>query len=272
MSNLLDKIRSVILTQRVQRFFLRHPECNSPSLQLHPPGDFISDNIRVSGGYYELDLLVFCADRFDYSNYVDVGANIGNHVHFFSRLGARCVAFEPARDSFRLLQMNAPDAQMHECALAEKTGSERFVTYESHMGNSNLISSFSGEIQPWGNNAQVCEVETRTLDSFDLERITLLKIDVEGAEMRVLRGAKETLERLKPVIWIEMHRDEDLKNGGFPYVRADVIGYLEHLGYRKIRGDEDDTNFFFVARGRACQLMRRLVRRSPVSIDGPPAG
>jgi len=244
MKKTIDKIRHAI---RTQSFLLRHPECRSPNLQLHPAGEFISDNIRTSGRYYELDLLVWCAEQFDYSSYVDVGANIGNHVHFFSRLGARCVAFEPSQDSFRLLQKNAPDEQVHNCALADQAGIERFVTYGSCMGNSNLISSFSGEIQPWGDNAKVCEVETRTLDSFGLERATLLKIDVEGAEMRVLRGAKDTLARLKPAIWIEMHRDEDLKNGGFPYVRADIIGFLEDLGYRKIRGDEDDTNFFLAS-------------------------
>ena len=105
------------------------------------------------------------------------------------------------------------------------------------------------EIQPWGDNAQVCDVKTRTLDNFGLTRATLLKIDVEGAEMRVLRGSKGTIERLKPAISIEMRRDEDLKNDDFRYLRADIIGFLEDLGHRKIRGDVDDTNFFFVVRG-----------------------
>lgn len=242
----MKMIENISRAIRREIFLLRHPDCRFPNLQLHPSGEFISDNIRVSRRYYELDLLVWCAERFDCSSYIDVGANIGNHVHFFSRMGARCVAFEPGQDNFRLLQKNAPEAQLHHCAVADQAGVECFVTYESSMGNSNLISSFSGEIQPWGDKPQVCRVETRSLDSFGLTWATLLKIDVEGAEMRVLRGAKDTLERLKPTIWIEMHRDEDLKNGGFPYVRADVIGFLENLGYRKIRGDEDDTNFFFV--------------------------
>lgn len=193
MKKTINKIWHAI---RTQRFLSRHPECRSPNLQLHPPGEFISDNIRSSGRYYELELLVYCAERFDYSSYVDVGANIGNHVHFFSRMGARCVAFEPGQDSFWLLQKNAPDAQLHHCAVADQVGTERFVTYGSCMGNSNLISCFSGEIKPWGDNAQVCEVETRTLDSFGLARATLLKIDVEGAEMRVLRGSKDTIQRL----------------------------------------------------------------------------
>lgn len=244
-----NTINKVLQSIRTECFLARHPECTSPDLQLHPPGEFISDNIRSSRRYYELDLLVWSAEQFDYSSYVDVGANIGNHVSFFHRLGARCVAFEPGLDSFRLLQKNAPDAEIHRFALADQIGIERFVTYGSCLGNSNLISNFSGEIQPWGDNASLCEVEDRTLDSFDLASATLLKIDVEGAEMRVLRGAKDTIERLKPAIWIEMHRDQDLRSGHFPYVRADIIGFLEVLGYRKIRGDEDDTNFFFVARG-----------------------
>jgi FkbM family methyltransferase len=212
---------------------------------LHPPGEFISDQIRRRGGYYELDLLVRCANHFDCSSYIDIGANIGNHVHFFTQLGSQCVAFEPSRENFQLLQANAPNAQLHHCALAEKAGSERFVTYGSSMGNSNLMSNFPGRIQPWGEDSKVSEVKTRTLDSFSLENGTLLKIDVEGAEMRVLHGARKTLQRLKPVIWIEMHRDDNLENGNFPYRRVDVIDFLKELGYRKIHRHDDDTNFFF---------------------------
>lgn len=58
---------------------------------------------------------------------------------------------------------------------------------------------------------------------------------------------KKTIDKIRHAILTQ--RDEDLKNGGFPYVRADGIGFLEDLGYRKIRGDEDDASFFFVVRG-----------------------
>lgn len=124
MKKAINKIRGLIGRQL---FLSQHPALRVPNL--HPPGEFISDNIRTSGRHYELGLLVRYADQFDFSNYVGVGANIGAHVNFFSRLGAGCVAFEASMENFHLLQKNAPGAQVHHCAVAEKAGTERFVTY-----------------------------------------------------------------------------------------------------------------------------------------------
>lgn len=244
MNRMFEKIKTKLETAY---FLYRNPEIRNPKLHLHPIGEFISDSIRLRRKYYELDLLVWCANNLNYSYYVDIGANIGNHVHFFSSLGARCVAFEPSDDNFSLLKKNASNAICYHCALAEKISIEKFVSYGTSMGNSNLISSFSGTIQPWGGGEiKISDVSTNTLDNFNLKNVTLLKIDVEGAEMRVLSGARETLEKFKPAIWIEIQSDKDLENCNYPYKRKDIVNLLESMGYGKVRGENEDTNFFFV--------------------------
>ncbi|MGS0748883.1 FkbM family methyltransferase [Halpernia sp. GG3] len=63
------------------------------------------------------------------------------------------------------------------------------------------------------------EVKVQTLDSWILDKniskIDLIKIDVEGNEMKTLRGAKESISRFKPILLVEMeqrHHKENLKN------------------------------------------------------------
>ena len=68
-------------------------------------------------------------------------------------------------------------------------------------------------------------VPVRTLDSFEFERVDAIKIDVEGAELDVLRGATATLERAHPLLLVEI---EQRHHAGSI---AAVFAWLENLGY-----------------------------------------
>ena len=64
-----------------------------------------------------------------------------------------------------------------------------------------------------------------SIDSLEFERLDLIKIDVEGAEAMVLRGAKETLKRLHPIIHIEVNKSDS----------NELMALLEECGYNHIR-------------------------------------
>lgn len=216
-------------------------------LSLHPRGEFISDQIRKHGHHYEIQLLKLCLDKFDCSHFVDIGANIGNHTNFFEVFGSKCIAFEPSKKNFDLLRKNAPCSDVFNCALGDEASVLEFVTYENSMGNCHLPSNFGNksEIKPWGDRAAIERVNVKTLDSFNLDHATLIKIDVEGSELKVLKGALNTFKKFKPALWIEIHNDNILEKSNFPYRRADIFKFLGALGYSNCYSAPDDSNLFF---------------------------
>lgn len=125
------------------------------------------------------------------SVFVDAGANVGS----FSLLAAgvresRVVAIEPAPQTMRRLERNivingfSDRVKLHQCALGETESTIRFSVDKDTM-NSIVDSSYAGR---W------LEVPVQTLDSLtDGFEIHMLKIDVEGFEDSVLKGASKTL-------------------------------------------------------------------------------
>jgi FkbM family methyltransferase len=148
---------------------------------------------------------------------IDVGANIGLLTVPMAQQGANVLAFEPQPKMFELLeenvrQNNLSGVQLFQLGLGEVFGKAAIpsIDYEAE-GN------FGGvELVP-GN-----EVKIATLDSFNLERCDLIKADVEGMEIDVLRGAAATIERFKPLLYLENDRIEK---------SAALIDFVYKLGY-----------------------------------------
>lgn len=83
-------------------------------------------------------------------------------------------------------------------------------------------SDFNGRVLP----GRFEEIEKRTIDSFNLNNVSLIKIDVEGMELKVLSGARETLQRCRPVVLFEHHKTD----------RTKAEALLRELGYRIANG------------------------------------
>src|SRR5207244_2913504 len=95
-----------------------------------------------------------------------------------------------------------------------------------------------------GVGGEPVSVRVRPLDAFldeaGASRVDLIKIDVEGAEMMVLRGAKQTLQRHRPAIIIELI-EELLESMGTS--SDEVSRFLAELGYARIRDFGDNAEF-----------------------------
>lgn len=136
---------------------------------------------------------------------VDVGANQGVFAYAFSRIADRVEAFEPNPDCADFARrMLGARARVHQGALSSYEGSADLIVPVSEDGT---VLHLGGSLKPTGTpdaGAVRLTVEVRTLDSYRFHDVHAIKVDVEGSEMEVLEGARETIARDRPVLIVEL--------------------------------------------------------------------
>jgi FkbM family methyltransferase len=176
----------------------------------------------------------------------DVALDIGAHIGVISLPMARVVgakghvyAFEPARQTAELLtkilELNgAKNISVVRMALSDEKGTAMFVEYHDERGQplSSIGSALDTELKIRRfQNFTEYEVEITTVDSF-VPQIPVppacFKIDVEGFELYVLRGARETLRAYRPSLCIDIHNDARTGKWSLPSVQE----YLDQFNYR----------------------------------------
>ncbi len=138
---------------------------------------------------------------------VDVGANFGYFTVLAGRRvgrGGRVVAFEPLPAMRRELEANVALNQLPQCRVRSEAVSDRAgaaALFEGPAGNPGLSS-----LRALADAGPPLEVETVTLDEALAgdEPVALVKIDVEGAELKVLRGMAGLVERRRPDVVLEV--------------------------------------------------------------------
>ena len=179
--------------------------------------------------------------------FIDLGAYYGDTlVRYLNKYPClkKAVALEPERHSFAKLKACAEDLEAEEfdvtcinALIGDKTGKELVSTARGRgtraLPNSNV------ELK------NTREIDVITVDSLGLDNVSFIKFDVEGSELSALEGAKDTINRCRPVMKIACyHRSEDV----FTLVqkvldiRSDYKIYMIHT--RCIPGW--DTDFYFV--------------------------
>ncbi len=138
------------------------------------------------------------------SSFVDVGCHKGELLDEALKLApkGRHYAFEPIPDLYnKLIKTHGHLASIKNIALGEKRGRTTF----QYVKTNPAYSGIKRRSYPKDEVIEEIEVELDTLDHQlrNAERIHLIKIDVEGGEMGVLKGAKNTLKKWSPVIVFE---------------------------------------------------------------------
>ena len=168
---------------------------------------------------------------------LDIGGNIGQTALMLAKKvgeAGKVISFEPFPNSISRFEKNLalnPDVanvSLQKFGLGSKEQDVRMIEEGANNSAGNRIVANDAAV-----SAQVIEIKVRVLDDFvrDLapERIDLIKIDVEGYEMRVLEGAEKTLVKFRPKLFIEVS-DQALQNQNSS--ASEVISFLAHLGYR----------------------------------------
>lgn len=136
--------------------------------------------------------------------YVDVGTNRGQLLAEAVRVAprGRHVAFEPIPELAAVLERSFPRVDCRRMALGARPGTAEFCHFRTLDGWSGL--RHNPEISDAQGHPEYIDVHVSTLDAeLAHSRPRLVKIDVEGAELEVLRGAGELLARARPVIIFE---------------------------------------------------------------------
>jgi FkbM family methyltransferase len=159
---------------------------------------------------------------------LDIGANFGVFTKLFSQLvgpNGHVIAFEPIPVTFRTLAAGVQRYQLNNVkamnnAVSDRVGKVRMVVpaYDDGPGD-NL---YQATIVNSENSLKAFSIEAVTIDSLQLSRVDFMKIDVEGHELEVLRGSRQTLERDHPTLMVEVTSPRTVD-----YLRSEV-GYKQH--------------------------------------------
>jgi FkbM family methyltransferase len=174
------------------------------------------------------------------STVVDIGANAGQYAYTLSRLvGPRgCViCIEPLPRLGRLLRRASRQLQLplvvESCALSDRVG---MTELHVPVDKGNQISTRASLVAHGSKEYATIQVPIRRLDDITatiLGRISLIKIDVEGHELAVLRGSKRTIDAHRPAILVEI----DENHSHVPVEETDCL--LRDMNYDKFYIDHD---------------------------------
>jgi len=188
--------------------------------------DHIQKIIATSRRPYELTMLSDMQKRISANDlFIDIGANIGNHTIFMAKVvGCKVLSFEPNKYLVKALSETIKMNKLSDYVTLISKG----------VGKRNSYASFTEEVK---NNigAQKLNISTNkkddieviTLDSLEYEDdIKMIKIDVEGMELDVLKGAWKIISKNHPVIYAEAATKEEF---------LPIYNYLSKLNYNYIK-------------------------------------
>jgi len=170
--------------------------------------------------------------------FVDVGAHVGRYTLLASRkVGPRgiVVAIEPVPENYFALIENIRRNKINNivalpiAAWSTTTTLEFIVPPGRSEATAKERHHFSGlQLRGYKIQVKAVDLDTLLLKVLKLSKVDAMKIDVEGAEIEVLEGAREVLKRFRPKLVIEVRPNT------YPRIR----GILEYLGYDIVMIDE----------------------------------
>ncbi len=199
-------------------------------IKVNPIFDKNIENLIYQRGVYELGTVSVLQDFLTAGDvFVDVGANIG----FLSLVGAKAVGktgkvycFEPVPSTYTILEENKrinnfQQMELHQFALGNKTEKVQIYAEDENRGGASIVNHVS---------EKGIKIEVKKLEKINLsDKINVIKIDVEGLELDVLKGAEKILRKDQPKLIIEYSVDRN--NSG---EENELYHWLNNLGLYRI--------------------------------------
>jgi len=221
------------LRTRLNVRFRRTVRMSTGDLVCVDPFEFVGAEI-VSGGCYEPETVTLVERLVQPGMTVlDIGANVGQYTMIASRLvGQRGAvhSFEPEPSNFACLSRGVrlngrANVRCNQIALADRQG-----TATLHLASESRNAGAHSLAATHHSTGSVVEVTIGTLDEYaaTLAALDVVKLDVEGAELAVLRGGRRSIDRFHPSIVVEL---SDQNSRPFGYTSDVLAGWLLDRGY-----------------------------------------
>jgi len=155
---------------------------------------------------------------------VDIGAHCGLWSMQMARKFDRVIAFEPLDRHIECFKKNVEGIELHQLCLGDRRGSCDIKVVETLSGRSHV-------------NGEDGDYLMAKLDNMELETVDFIKVDAEGYELFILKGAEKTLLRCRPCVIVEQKQG---MAGKYGIADGEAIAYLESLGAKQrdeIHGD-----------------------------------
>lgn len=173
---------------------------------------------------------------------IDVGAHVGIFSRHFAKHFDLVFAFEPIENLRDCLRQNTPEnVSIYPCALSDGVGQQKMRRLSTTNSGCSFFVGHPRSYEPKCDDGEIIEVPCMTLDMFDPPGCDLIKIDVQGADNLVLRGAERTLRQFRPVVLME-EKPVGGKGGPTDHIR-DAHDFLKSLGYTPMKKVGADRTF-----------------------------
>ena len=180
---------------------------------------------------------------------VDIGANTG-YCALLPAINPRikAIAFEPNLEIFSLLKMNIEANDLQEnvhaypIALSDKPGTATLKVPASGVDSGLACTGLPLRFAQWKELSIPMDTLDRVLSRKKPPRIDLIKIDTEGGELPVLKGAINTIKEFKPHIICEYWAPNTAQ---FGYQPQEITSFLANLGYSSYQIGKEDMLFVY---------------------------
>ncbi len=165
--------------------------------------------------------------------FADIGANIGLHTFYIRSKypDLNIIAFDPSPMSWKYMEFSIDfnsikGVNLHKVALSDSNGFVDFYNWGSESSADSLVDTKRVD----NKKPNILKVESKRLDDFQdpPPSITVLKIDCEGAEIKIFQGAQETIKKCRPFILSEFNKTN---MEAFNLNAIDVINFSEKQNY-----------------------------------------
>jgi len=210
--------------------------------------EFVSRYVQITGTFDPVELDFILQRVFRDANVIEVGCNIGSYsIHIADKIGSggSLYCFEPFRLVYQILTANIAlnglsNVHTFQQGVSNVSESGRIVAGPdlNSKDNYGAASLLEDEAKTWIlSNPQLQSVDISTLDSLIFTRkVDFIKMDVEGMEFHVLRGAMNLISRDRPIVYAENSREKT--DGGLSFEQF----MLKMFNYECSRPEELETH------------------------------